>query len=190
MEFRGTRPTAGFTLIETVMVMALVGLIAAFALPRLDFSRFRVNGAVRGVAGLLALAQRTAITLQNNVNVVFNTNTQQITIHEDADNDNIIDSGERTRSYPVGEGVEFGRGGAPTRLYGVDKVSFTRRLSGMPELIFRRDGSASESGGLYLTTTRAARTDTPKDARSVEVVRATGRAEWYRYDGSAWKRAL
>ena len=190
MESRGTRPAAGFTLIETVIVMALVGLIAAFALPLLDYSRYRVNGAVRSVAGMLALAQRTAITLQNNVNVVFNTDTQQITIHEDADNDNIIDSGERTRSSPVGEGVEFGRGGAPTRLYGVDKVSFTRRLNGMPELIFRRDGSASESGGLYLTTTRAARTDTPKDARSVEVVRATGRAEWYRYDGSAWKRAL
>ena len=190
MGFRGTRPLKGFTLVEAVVVMMLVGLIAAFAVPRLDFSRFRVNGAVRAVAGRLALAQRTAITLQNNVNVVFNTGTQQITIHEDADNDNVIDIGERTRSYPVGEGVEFGRGGAPTRLYGVDKVSFTRRFNGMPELVFRRDGSASESGGIYLTTTRAALTATPKDARSVEVVRATGRAEWYRYDGSAWKRAL
>ena len=190
MGFRGTRPLKGFTLVEAVVVMMLVGLIAAFAVPRLDFSRFRVNGAVRAVAGRLALAQRTAITLQNNVNVVFNTGTQQITIHEDMDNDNVIDIGERTRSYPVGEGVEFGRGGAPTRLYGVDKVSFTRRFNGMPELVFRRDGSASESGGIYLTTTRAALTATPKDARSIEVVRATGRAEWYRYNGSAWKRAL
>jgi len=190
MAFRGARPPNGFTLIEAVMVMVLVGLIAAFAVPRLDFSRFRVNGAVRGVVGVLALAQRSAITLQNNVNVVFNTTTQQITVHEDVNNDNVINSGERTRSYPVGEGVEFGRGGAPARLYGVDMVSFTRRLNGMPELIFRRDGSASESGGLYLTTTRAALTATPQDARSIEVVRATGRAEWYRYDGSAWKRAL
>jgi prepilin-type N-terminal cleavage/methylation domain-containing protein len=190
MESRGTRPAAGFTLIEAVMVMALVGLIAAFAVPRLDFSRFRVNGAVRGVAGVLAVAQRSAVTLQNNVNVVFNTDAHQITIHEDADNDNIIDNGERTRSYPVGEGIEFGRGGAPARLYGADRVSFTRRLNGMPVLVFRRDGSASESGGIYLTTTRATRTATPADARSVEVVRATGRAEWYRYDGSAWRRAL
>jgi hypothetical protein len=69
-------------------------------------------------------------------------------------------------------------------------VSFTRRLTGMPALVFRRDGSASESGGLYLTTTRARLTATPQDARSIEVVRATGRAEWYRYDGSAWRRAL
>jgi len=190
MACRGTRPPAGFTLIEAVMVMVLVGLLAAIAVPRLDFSRMRVNGSVRVVAGLLALAQRSAITLQNNVNVVFNTDTQQITIHEDTNNNNVIDIGEHTRSYPVGEGVVFGRGGAPTRLYGADKVSFTRRLNGMPELTFLRDGSASEAGGLYLTTTRAARSATPQDARSVEVVHATGRAERYRYDGSAWKRYL
>lgn len=182
---------AGFTLIEIVMVMALMGLIVAIAVPRLDFSRIRVNGAVRSVVGLMAMAQRQAVTLQNNVNVVFDTDRQAITIHEDVDNDNLMDAGERTRSYMLGEGIVYGRGGAPRRLYDAVDVSFNdHQQASKPELIFRRDGSASEGGGIYITTLRATRQATPADARSIEVVRATGRAEWYRYDGTTWRRAF
>lgn len=177
----------GFTLIEIVMVMAVIGLLAALAIPKINFQSYRVNGAVRGLNGLMSRAQRIAVTNQANVNVLFDVSDNGVRIHEDDNNNNVIDPGERVRRYPLGEGIVYGLGGAPVRQYGAP-VSFTRRLSGVQEVIFRRDGSASENGGIYVTTTGAATSARPGDARSLEVIRATGRTEWYRYSGSQWER--
>ena len=183
---RCRRPRAGFTLIEILMVVVLIALIASFGLPKLNFSGYRVNGAVRGVTALIARAQRLAVTDQYNVNVLFDLANNQIKIHEDANDDNAIQGGERVRVYPLGEGIVFGHNNAPIRLYAGTATSFTHTQGGMPEIVFRRDGSASENGGFYITTTTALNSSRPQDARSIEVIRATGRAEWYQYNGSAW----
>jgi len=177
---------AGFTLIEILMVIVLIAMVAAFGLPKLNWSGYRINGAVRGTTALIARAERMAVTDQFNVNVLFDVPNNQIKIHEDANNDNAIQAGERVRVYPLGEGIVFGRNGAPVRFYSATPVSFTRTQNGMPEIIFRRDGSASENGGFYITTTTALTSSRPQDARSIEVIRATGRVEWYQYNGSSW----
>ncbi len=169
------------------MVVALMGLVLAFAIPKVDFTTYRVNGAVRGVSALVARAQRMAVTDQYNVNVLFDVANNAVRIHEDANNDNVIQPNERVRSYPLGEGVVYGLGGAPVRLYAAP-IGFTKTQSGVPEIVFRRDGSASENGGFYLTTTAALNAVRPRDARSVEVTRATGRVDWYQYTGTAWVR--
>jgi prepilin-type N-terminal cleavage/methylation domain-containing protein len=173
----------GFSLVEMMMALAILGLVVAFALPKLNYGAYRVNGAVRGAAGLLARAQRMAVTEQNNVNVLFDVTHQAIKLHEDANDNNQIDAGERVRSYPLGELVVFGTGGAPTRQYTPSPISFTRTQGGSLEIIFRRDGSASENGGFYLTQQNST---SAADARAIEVIQATGRAEWYQYNGSAW----
>lgn len=186
MIHRHRKSRAGFTLIEILMVIVLIALVAAFGIPKLNFSGYRISGAVRGATSLIARAQRTAVTDQNNVNVLFDVPNNQIKLHEDANNDNAIQGSERVRAYPLGEGIVFGRNGAPVRLYSTATVSFSRTQGGMPEIIFRRDGSASENGGFYITTTTAQKSSRPQDARSIEVTRATGRAEWYQYNGSSW----
>lgn len=178
----------GFTLIEVLMVVTLMALIASFAIPKIDFTRFRVNSAARGLTGLLNRAQRLAVTDQANVNVIFDVANATVSLHEDANNDNVMDTGERVRSYPLGEGAAFGLGGAPTRSYTPAPITFTRRVTSKPELIFRRDGSASESGAIYVTSIRATRADKPADGRSVETVQSTGRVELYQYDGTQWNR--
>ena len=176
----------GFTLVEILMTVVLIGMVATFALPKLNWSGYRINGAVRGVTALLARAERLAVTDQNNVNVLFDVANQAIKIHEDANNDNVIQNTERVRSYPLGEGIVFGSGGAPARLYTTIPISFTRTQGGLFEIIFRRDGSASENGGFYITTTTALKSSRPQDARVIEVIRSTGRASWYQYTGSTW----
>ena len=177
------RRDGGFTLVEILMVLALLGLVMAFGIPKLNFGAYRINGSVRGMEGLLARAQRLAVTEQSNVNVLFDVTTNAVRIHEDANNNNAVDAGERVRSYPLGEGVVFGNGSAPTRQYAPAPISFTHTMGGTPEIIFRRDGSASENGGFYITTQNST---SASDARSIEVIQATGRTEWYQYLGSQW----
>jgi hypothetical protein len=66
-------------------------------------------------------------------------------------------------------------------------VTFTRAQGILPVLIFRRDGSASEDGGVYLSTTAGLSIDRTADVRAVEISRATGRASWFSYATGAWK---
>lgn len=179
---------SGFTIVELLMVMAIISIIAAVALPRINISRYRIDAGVRSLASGLARAQRQAVTNQANVNVLFDVPNKAFKIHEDENNNNVIDGSERVRSYPLGEGIEFGIGNTPTRVYSPAPISFTRQQAGLPEVIFRRDGSASENGAVYITSLNAAARNADTDARSVELIQATGRVEWYRYTGSAWQR--
>jgi len=177
---------AGFTMVEILMVIVLIAMVAAFGLPKLNFSGYRINSGVRSLTSLIERAQRMAVTDQNNVNVLLDVSHNQIKLHDDNNNDNNMQSGERVFTYPMPEGVTYGHNGAPTRIYSASPVSCSRTENGMREIIFRRDGSASENCGFYITTTTAQQSSRPQDARSIEVIRSTGRVEWYQYSGSGW----
>ena len=112
-------------------------------------------------------------------------------MHWDANNDGVENNGERIRVIGLGDGVTFGRPSSVTaRSFGSAGINFAL-VNGRPAIIFRRNGSASESGGIYLTSMRALRpgATSPNDTRSIEFERATGRAEWYRYQ-DAWHRGF
>jgi hypothetical protein len=110
----------------------------------------------------------------------------------DADSDGEIDPGERTRAVALDDRVIFGLGDAPARPFGTDAINFNDQVDGLPALTFHRNGSASGIGGFYLTTiaAEAGGTSRAQDTRAAEIVRATGRTEWFRYSGSAWVRGF
>ena len=187
----GMRSQAGVTIIELLIVMGLLGLLASLALPRLNLTRYRLESAMLGVGTTLLAAQRLAVVRQHDVIVTFDVANQALRVHQDADNDAVVDAGERLRSYPLDEHVVYGRGAASPLPMGTGPVTFTKTNGGLPALTFHRNGSASEARGLYLTSTRAAAGRVhPEDSRALELDRGTGRVNWYRYGPPAWRRGF
>lgn len=180
----------GFTLIELLVVLTIIGIIAGIAAPRLDPVEFRMNGAVNELGTTLLAAQREAVMRQHNVVVAFDSAGGRIRIHSDKNNNGVIDNGEAVRSVGLPEDIFFGLGGAPARPRGSDPISLEREQDGMPAITFHRNGSASEEGVLYLMSHRAKVLGSyyATDTHAVEIERSTGRASWYRYDGSQWQR--
>lgn len=182
-----TRGRQGFSLVELLFVIVIVGILASIALPRINVASYRANSGAQVVASTLSYAQRQAISRQADTRVAFDLPNNQLRIHEDENNDNVIDVGERVVHTPLPEGVVFGRGTALARDIGGDVVTFTKTQDDMPVVIFRRDGTASEAGGAYLSTVAGLAEDRTADVRAVEVSRATGRASWFSFATGAWK---
>ena len=181
---------AGVTLIEIVMVLALVGIVAAIALPRIDVEHYRIDGAARAVGTTLLMAQRSAVTSQHDVVVTFDVTHNALRIHDDLDNDHTVNGTERVRQQPLGDLIVYGRASAPAMPIGAGPVTFTKQVSGVPAVVFHRDGSASEAGGFYLTSRRSLNSTHPEDARAIQVERGTGRVSWYRYRSNTWQRGF
>lgn len=183
---------AGFSIIELVLVLVVIGIAAGIALPNINITRYQVDGAMRGVGSRLLAAQRQAVTRQHDVIVSFDMAAQAVKVHEDADNDGALSGGERVVTMPLGEKVVYGRGSAGPHTIGAGPVTFTQMVAGQPSVTFHRNGSASQAGGLYMTSRRELNTGAyPADARVVEVDRATGRTSWFHFSSSGgWVRGF
>jgi prepilin-type N-terminal cleavage/methylation domain-containing protein len=190
------RPPTGFTSLELLVVITIISIVAAIALSKVDLYRIQANSAAQAISTTMVVAQRESITRQHDIILTFDAAARTMRMTWDADNDGIADAGERTRVIPLDDRVMFGRGGAPARGIGANPINFNQLVGGVPALTFHRNGSASGVGGFYLTTTRATdaaaggSTAHAGDTRAVEIVRATGRTEWFRYNGTSWIRGF
>jgi hypothetical protein len=124
-------------------------------------------------------AQRLAVSLQENVRVTV-LDSSRVQIHEDADDDGAVGSGERVRMIQLADGFSIGQGSAPDVPSPSDATVLTA-------IIFRRDGTSNRSGTFYLQGPGA-------DAgchhcRAISVSRATGRLVSYSYATGTWNRA-
>jgi prepilin-type N-terminal cleavage/methylation domain-containing protein len=171
----------GFTLTEMLILIVILSILAALALPRLDYNRYRVNADARNLTMTLAYAQRLAVSLQHNVQVTFDATTRQARTLEDANDDGTFSTDERIRGFQLTEGVVFDRNGAPD----LPSPSPTNLLT---QVTFWRDGSANSAGVVFLNTVKGIARGDNEDARALEIVRATGRATWWTYTGGAWRR--
>lgn len=174
-------------MIELLSVMVIIGLLTAIALPRSGLASYRANSGAQVVSTALAYAQRQAISRQADTRVAFDVPNNRMRIHEDRNNDNLIDANERVTFANLPEGLTFGRGTAAARAMGGEVVTFTRAQGVLPVLTFHRDGTASEDGGVYITTIAGLAVDRTADVRAVEISRATGRTTWFSYGTGTWK---
>jgi len=177
----------GYTLVELLMVVAVIGIVTAMAVPRLNTGGMRADAAVRDVRGAIQVAHRTAVMRQFDVIVSVDAANDALRVVEDRNNNASIDAGERVRWVHLEAGNTFetppagvaAAGGALSAM----RLSQPRTIGGLPSVIFRRHGAASSDAEIFIRG--PGQTDT--DFRAVTVVQATGRAEWYRRDGS-WKK--
>lgn len=176
-----------FTVIELMIVLAIIGIIAAFAYPKVNFTQFRVDAAARTVRVSLQNAERLAVTRQYDVVVSFDTTNRRIRILEDNNNNARVDAGEHVIFTQLEDSVHFAippagvSGSASSAVNG----SSIRTVDNMPTLIFHRDGAASSDADIYITSKRAIN----DDFRCVRVIQSTGRTLWWRYLNGTWEQA-
>lgn len=182
------RPPArrGFTLLELVVVLIMIGIIAGMAVPRINYEKYRADAGMRTVRTILQGAERNAIMRQTNVVVAFDVTNSRMHIIEDANNNCVYDSGERKTLRPLEEGAKFaaaanGYSGSPAPAVSGSNMC---TILGFPAIQFLRDGAASTDLEVYVTSSRGS----TNDFRLVKVAMATGRADAYRYTGSTWTR--
>jgi prepilin-type N-terminal cleavage/methylation domain-containing protein len=188
----GSATRRGFSLVEVLLVIVIIGILIGLVVPRIDVANFQVSSAVQALSTTSAVAQREAITKQHDMILIFDAAARQLRLVWDVDSDGIIDANERIRSITLDDRVVFGLGTAPARAFGAAPINFVDQIGGLPALTFHRNGSASGIGGFYLTTRAGAAgaANKSRDTRAAEIVRATGRTEWFRYSGVAWVRGF
>lgn len=170
-------------MIEILVVLVILGVLIAMAAPNLDARRSQVETAALTLNARMMTIQRSAVLEQHDVRMVFDNVQEVVRVHYDANNNGSLDGGERQRLEALEDGVHFGRAGAPALEGFTGEVSFRDGSEGFSELVFHRNGSASQEGVIYLTHESDA---DPALTRGVLVERATGLARCYSYREGTW----
>ena len=103
---------SGFTLVELVVVVVMAAIVAGIAVPVVNIARYRTDSSVLELFSTLQASQRMAVLRGHTITVALDLDGNRYRIHNDENNDGVIDAGENIRWVPLGEGVTFGRGGA------------------------------------------------------------------------------
>ena len=179
----------GFTILELLVVMTILGIAVLMLMPRLDVRLVKVNATSRSLTMFVLAAQQRAVLSQHNVLLVFDTAHATLILHEDVNNDGERDNDERARTYIFEEGVKFTRGVATAGPPGPLAVNITRTVGGLPVVTFHRNGTASENAGFYIGTARSQTSNAYlADVRGFTLDRGTGQVVRWVQVGGAWQR--
>lgn len=182
-------PRHGFTLLEIMIVIVLIAILGAMAIPRIHTASYKADEGAHVVQAVMQQGQRSAVQRQSNVVVSIDTVKNRVRTWNDVNNNFVVDTNESVRWRSLEEGNRFAKapkgvnGGTPSSPIVSSNVK--QSPDGYPSVIFRRDGAASGNVEVYL---RSESTDT-NDYRAIVVTQATGRVDMYRYGGNKWRKA-
>jgi Tfp pilus assembly protein FimT len=188
--------TAKFSMLEVMLAITLAGILMALVIARVDVNQMQANSTVQMLTATMVASQREAITRQHDMILTFDQLNRRVRVIWDLNSSGTADPGEHTRMVNLDSRITFGLGGVPARAFGIQPINFNKTTGGLPALIFHRNGSASGVGGFYITTTRAIAAAAKgsltyaDDTRAIEIVRATGRSESFRYSSPNWIRGF
>lgn len=176
----------GFSMIEMLTTLIIMGIVAAMAVPKMDLSHMKSDAALRQVTTLFVQAQRTALAKQYNVLISVDVPGNRLRLVEDRNNSSSYDAGDRMMWMALESGTKFTT--SPIALDGMSGsvvMIRPRTVDGYPTIIFRRNGAASTDAAVFFTT----KLTDPGSVRAVAITQSTGRADPYKYTGSTWVRA-
>lgn len=188
MRWTGDNRRRGFTMIELVVVLVVAGVLTSIAAPMLSPGRWRADSGVQEVMAALNAAQRLAVLRQHDVIVTFLLPEGAMEVHRDEDNDGAVDAGEDVRLVELPETIGFGLDGT-TSMSG-DPASSTATFADAgagPSVAFRRNGSASEAGRIYLRPLRGSMSEDAEASRALTLERSTGELRCFSYRTGAWE---
>jgi prepilin-type N-terminal cleavage/methylation domain-containing protein len=170
----------GFTIIEVAITLGIMAIMAALALPAIDFNRYRMDSNSRLVQNWLLNAQSRAV--QRNVQVLVEVfyDRNQIRLVDDADADGQWTSGETRVYFTLSENMTFVT--PPTTIDGATPYYATgagislSSSGSRPILIFYPNGSSSGDAIFYLGSPNARL----EDNRAIKVTAATAKMHFYR----------
>lgn len=170
---------------ELVIVLVIMGVVTALALPKLNLSGNRVEAIAQQMRSVFMTSQRTSITRQFDVIISIDTVRSELRIAEDTNNNGIIDPGEVRLWRPTGqsEGNIFA---VPPKGFTTSSVSSSvigsalTQVNGLPSITFHRDGSASSDAEVYVANKSKGRTE----FRLITLTRSTGRTDLYKLSGT------
>jgi prepilin-type N-terminal cleavage/methylation domain-containing protein len=176
----------GFSMIELLVTLTMMGILAGVAIPRMDLSRARSDAALRQLTMLCIQAQRTALSKQYNVILSVDQTTSRVRMVEDRNNSGVFDSGDRMTWMALEPGVTFVTAPAPLEgMTGTVNFLHPKVMDSFQSVIFRRNGAASSDGIVVFS----AKPSDPGAARAVMITQGTGRADGYKWSGVQWVRA-
>lgn len=99
----GPSTVSGFTLLEIVLVMTILGLLVSLALPRLpDMTGVRIEKAARKVAMIIQLTRTRAVSLRRFYRIDMDLETGSVSVSYFGPEGTYIDD-EAIKSYETGE---------------------------------------------------------------------------------------
>lgn len=171
-------PAAGFTLMELLVVVAIVGVLSAISIPAFvrQIPKYRLKSAARELTSQLRCMRYEAVRGKKNVTMVFDTqfNCCRVKGHV------VPAAGSFTRQY--GNGIGFGFGAA-TKTAAIGSSSRLPAnpitFPGNPRHVTFNSRGLSNAGSIYLCNARG-------DACCV-VVNSAGRIRLRRWHGTRWQ---
>jgi prepilin-type N-terminal cleavage/methylation domain-containing protein len=181
------RPSSrtGFSLLELLIVLVIMGVVAGLTVPKLNLSTYRVDAIAQQVRSVFQTSQRTSLTRQYDVIISIDTFKHELRIAEDADNSGTIEPGEVRFWRPTGQ-VEGNIFSVPPRGFSTPVVTTSvvgsglKKIDNLPSIIFHRNGSASTNAEIYVAN--ASKRDI--QYRLITLTRSTGRTDMYRLSGT------
>lgn len=180
LPMRTTPRRPGFTIIELAITLAIAAIVAAMALPAVDFNRMRMDSNARLVQNWFLGAQSRAVQRNMQVLVEVYYEQNQVRIIDDSTADGAYTSGETQSAQTLSEGMKFVT--PPSTIDGATAYYATGTgisLSGAqnhPLIKFYPNGSTSGDAVFYLGSPQGRL----KDNRAIKVTGSTSKMFFYR----------